>query len=246
MLRRFKGLVDEETLKLLSLYGRKVKIKARVENLRIFGDKATLDFINQDLGIRFKTILDINFPELCKLGKGGIAILEGKFSGDCLKLEKIKILQKSTKKFKGTVVAVEDKLFILSNSNCCLSCIYDSSISEGTLISVSGAVSDSGVVVVEKMCKFSELGGSVNFTPLFEIANFEGRVCVKGRISGIGESGKWYSVYLSDENGRIKMLMCRKFYEFYRRVDIGDYVEVFGCLSKGGVLYCDFFTIIRS
>ncbi len=92
------------------------------------------------------------------------------------------------------------------------------------------------------------------FTPIGELDGMgeeAGRVCISGRVSGIGElrkfrNGEFASLHISDRSGRVRLMLWNDV-EVYRRADIGDRLDVFGgWVERKGevVLHCDEFTIL--
>ncbi len=264
-MNRFKGLVDEETLKLLSLYSAgRVRIKAEVRSLRLFGNVLTLRM--DGAGVSFKSYVELSsFPELSKAGVNSVLLLEGKFAGDLFKVENLSIITPSTFEFKGVIAALSENVFVISNCFDCMSvyCVNVNSkrnckndcgynfknnfnLKENISVTLKGAKSDNEVLILDSL-DLSKESFEIKFLPLDKVKNkIKNRVCIRGRVSGIGEKKKWFSLYLSDESGRVKLLMCDKFAEFYRKADIGDYVEVFGCLVGEKAVFCDEFTILKA
>ncbi len=82
-------------------------------------------------------------------------------------------------------------------------------------------------------------------------------VNLKGRVSGIGEVKKIRGkdvaeIYISDETGRIRLLLFDENVQIYKDVDVGDYIEVFNGFSRIGrdgeiEIHCDneTFVILR-
>jgi hypothetical protein len=68
------------------------------------------------------------------------------------------------------------------------------------------------------------------FTKISEIT--PGRVNVRGRISGIGDPEIANEIYISDESGRIRVVVWDK--EIYRKAEVGLLVEIYNGYAKEG------------
>ncbi|MDK2795752.1 MAG: hypothetical protein PWQ58_951 [Archaeoglobaceae archaeon] len=71
---------------------------------------------------------------------------------------------------------------------------------------------------------------SQEFTRISEIV--PGRVNIRGRVSGIGSPEFANEIYISDESGRVRVLVWDK--EIYRRAEIGMLVEIYNGYAKEG------------
>lgn len=71
---------------------------------------------------------------------------------------------------------------------------------------------------------------SQEFTKISEIT--PGRINIKGRVSGIGDPEFANEIYLSDESGRIRVILWDK--EIYYKVEIGMKVEIYNGYAKEG------------
>jgi replication factor A1 len=65
------------------------------------------------------------------------------------------------------------------------------------------------------------------------------RVNLRGRVSGIGEFKttdrfRVAEIYLSDETGRVRILLWDKNVDAYMKADIGDYIEILNGYAKVG------------
>ncbi|MEM0022323.1 MAG: OB-fold nucleic acid binding domain-containing protein [Archaeoglobaceae archaeon] len=84
----------------------------------------------------------------------------------------------------------------------------------------------------------------VSFTKIAEIK--PGRVNVRGRISGIGDPEIAREIYISDETGRIRVLVSK---EVYFQADIGKGIEIYNGFAKEGKkgieVHANKFSIVR-
>ncbi len=67
----------------------------------------------------------------------------------------------------------------------------------------------------------------------------ESRVNLKGKISGIGivkevKSSRIAEIYVSDESGRIRVVLWNDKIDVYKKADIGDEIEIFNGYVKVG------------
>ncbi len=280
---RFEGVVDEETLGLLTLYALgEVEARGVVRKVRLFFRKDCKALIEVELesqfelknfgladskltSIRCTIALDGNMMEKASLiSPGSVVEFSGKFSGDLLKPERLEVLKAKTVKLRGTVAANSGELFCLFTDSYCFCCYcIKGSVSPGTEVEVEGALAEREVVIVRRVVELEEndegilkyLNEKSNvFTPIGELPE-SGRVCVSGRISGIGElrkyrNSEYASLHIYDETGRVRLLLWNGL-DVYRKADIGDRLEVFGGRversEKTGekTLHCDEFTILR-
>jgi len=70
----------------------------------------------------------------------------------------------------------------------------------------------------------------LEFTKISEIV--PGKVNIRGRVSGIGDPEFANELYLSDETGRVRVLVWDK--EIYRRAEIGAKLEIYNGYAKEG------------
>lgn len=68
-----------------------------------------------------------------------------------------------------------------------------------------------------------------SFTKIAEIK--PGRVNIRGKVSGIGDPESAREIYVSDETGRIRVLVSR---EVYFEADIGREIEIYNGFAKEG------------
>lgn len=85
---------------------------------------------------------------------------------------------------------------------------------------------------------------TVRFVKIAEIK--PGRVNIRGRISGIGSPETANEVYVSDETGRVKVVVSR---DIYFQADIGKEIEIYSGFAKqrkrGIEVYANRFSIVR-
>ncbi len=68
------------------------------------------------------------------------------------------------------------------------------------------------------------------FTKISKIV--PGKVNIRGKVSGIGDPDIGREIYLSDETGRVRIIVWDK--EIYRRAEIGMTVEIYNAYAKEG------------
>lgn len=103
---------------------------------------------------------------------------------------------------------------------------YNLEIFEGFEVKVRGLVFDGRISVRDP----KDLEVKVEFTPISELLPGK-RQNLKGRVSGFGDVEFAREIYVSDDTGRIKVLLWEE-REVYEIADIGDFVEIFNCLIK--------------
>ncbi len=247
LLKRFEGVVDDETLKLLSLYAMgDVRVEAEVKTLKVYPGKAVLELFSEELEVEFRAFLQ-DLRKLLLVSPGSKVVVTGRFAGDSFRVSSIDVVEPRTFTFEGKILAskkLDDfTCLCISDGKSCFACLTD--ISVNGFCEVRGAKADNFVILAEvvKPAKFRNIQP---FVPVTKAS--EGRVCVSGRISGIGELKKgkreFASLYISDKSGRAKLILWDSL-EVYRKADIGDRLEVFGCVFRNGVFHCDSFTILR-
>lgn len=84
----------------------------------------------------------------------------------------------------------------------------------------------------------------LRFSKIAEIK--PGRVNVRGRISGIGDPETANEIYVSDETGRVRVVVSR---DIYFQADIGKEIEIYNGFAregkKGIEIYVNRFSIAR-
>lgn len=103
---------------------------------------------------------------------------------------------------------------------------YGLEVFEGFEVKVKGSILDGKINAKDP----KDLEVKVNFTPISELSP-EKRQNLRGRISGFGDVEFAREIYVSDETGRIKVLLWEE-REVYENADIGDFVEIFNSLIK--------------
>jgi len=277
ILKRFEELVDEETLNMLALYAMgEIDLDCEVKNVRFYlsPDRAILHVklnAKPETGIDECRVLirgDM-LKHLPKLSAGSVISVSGTFAGDIFRANRLQVLEHKSEYVRGWVVAAEGKVLCILSENRCLSCytaftsnglsckILSSKTGESFFVSACGVEVDREIFVAEsiKVEKSEKIKPDVcrpfknPFKPIEEAKACSGRVCVEGRVSGIGQikkfKGKEYaSLHLSDRSGRVKLMLWSDL-AVYRDADIGSHIQVFGCRADGNALHCDEFTIIR-
>ncbi|MCS7144579.1 MAG: OB-fold nucleic acid binding domain-containing protein [Archaeoglobaceae archaeon] len=80
----------------------------------------------------------------------------------------------------------------------------------------------------EELANYSP--NSQEFVKISEI--LPGKVNVRGRVSGIGDPDLANEIYLSDESGRVRVLIWDK--EIYYKAEIGMRMEIYNGYAKEG------------
>ncbi|MCS7143671.1 MAG: OB-fold nucleic acid binding domain-containing protein [Archaeoglobaceae archaeon] len=84
----------------------------------------------------------------------------------------------------------------------------------------------------------------VNFEKISEID--QGRVNIRGKVSGLGDPERASEIYISDETGRIRVIVSR---EIYYKADIGKDVEIYNGFAREGKrgleIHVNRFSIVR-
>ncbi|MEM0214651.1 MAG: OB-fold nucleic acid binding domain-containing protein [Archaeoglobaceae archaeon] len=80
----------------------------------------------------------------------------------------------------------------------------------------------------EELAKYSPNGQE--FTKIAEIT--PGRVNIKGRVSGIGDPELANELYVSDDSGRVRVMVWDK--EIYYKAEIGMKIEIYNGYAKEG------------
>ena len=265
ILKRFEGLVDEETLNMLALYAMgELNLNCEVKNVRLYlsPDRAILHVkpVKPETGIDECRVLIRGemLENLPKISAGSVISVSGSFAGDIFRAKRLHVLKHKSECVEGWVVAAEDRVLCVLSGNSCLSC-YTAFASdnlsrecEHAFVSACGVKVDREVFVAKSVrVENAKPGNSFKnpFKPVEEAKTCSGRVCVEGRVSGIGQvkklRGKEYaSLHISDGSGRVRLMLWNDL-SVYRKADIGSHVQVFGCRADGNALHCDEFTIIR-
>lgn len=71
---------------------------------------------------------------------------------------------------------------------------------------------------------------SEKFVKISEIV--PGKVNIRGKVSGIGDPEIANEIYLSDETGRVRVILWNK--EIYWKAEIGMELEIYNCYAKKG------------
>ncbi|MET1124953.1 MAG: OB-fold nucleic acid binding domain-containing protein [Archaeoglobaceae archaeon] len=99
-------------------------------------------------------------------------------------------------------------------------------VPEGANVEASGKLSDGVVDVLNP----EAVKVSVDYTPIAKLIPDE-RFNVRGRVSGLGDVERGVEIYLSDESGRVRVLLWTQ-RDLYNLVDIGDCVEILNGIAR--------------
>ncbi|AEA48074.1 OB-fold nucleic acid binding domain-containing protein [Archaeoglobus veneficus] len=160
----------------------------------------------------------------------------------------IVVVERGWKSLSGTILAVGKRKDGVVAAVACESGIHIcvaigekaeqlSKFEKGDGIKVTG-YSREGVFLVSAISPCETGGYSVNFTPISKLKPLQ-HANVRGRVSGIGELRKvkdrlLAELYISDETGRIRLLLWDDNVTVYRQADVGDLIEAFNCFPKIG------------
>jgi replication factor A1 len=134
----------------------------------------------------------------------------------------------------GSVVIQDDCTVRVNFWNEAAEIIEAGDIVEGARIKVRGYARGEEIHVNS----LSEVEVFVDFVNISELDEKVGeRVNVKGFVSGLGEPEKANEIYISDETGRVKVLLENE--SLYYAVDIGSYVEIYNALAGEDGIYVD-------
>ncbi|RLI74975.1 hypothetical protein DRO97_04535 [Archaeoglobales archaeon] len=191
--KHFSGLVDEETLALLTAYSFGYEPISKIEELTTKKGKVVVKgIVEKTFGVReFENGIVTSIILADESGKVKITLWNDAAklvkTGDVIEGAKIKAKGFLKKKNNGLEISINDP-------------------------------SDIEVFEVE----FKNISSIVH-----------GIVNIKGRVSGFGEIRKIDSkdveiaeIYVSDESGRIRVLLWGDKVEIYKNLDIGDFVEI--------------------
>lgn len=113
-------------------------------------------------------------------------------------------------------------------------------IEEGSTIKIKGGKQGKKFTVdkVEASSENKEIGVSVDFTPVASLTSLQ-VTNVKGRVSGLGKikhhkNRELAEIYISDDSGRVKLVLWDDNVSIYREADIGDFIEVYNGYPKIG------------
>jgi replication factor A1 len=115
-------------------------------------------------------------------------------------------------------------------------------IEVGSSLEIRGVTRHGELVVSELRVIDEKISFNVDFVAISNIMPLR-HVNLRGRISGLGEvrrvkmkgrEATVAEVYLSDETGRVKVLLWDENAYVYKKADIGDHVEIFNAYPKIG------------
>lgn len=165
------------------------------------------------------------------LNKSGRVVVEGKVQ----RVFPVRHFDKNGRKGKvGSIIIEDDQKVRVNFWNEAAEIIEAGDIVEGVRVKLRGH-SRNGEIHVNSL---SEVEVFLDFLSVSELAEKEGeRVNVKGFVTGLGEPEKAREIYISDETGRVRVLLENE--SFYFAVDIGTYVEIYNALIRDGAVYVD-------
>ena len=168
----------------------------------------------------------------------------------------VEILEDSRERIRGIVLAVRGKRLALKHGLevkvCSLKC--DVELGRGDVIEALGFGGEEFVVTELRIIDHVDVDFPNVFTPISKIIPLR-KVNVRGRVSGFGElkvvRGKdMAEIFLSDETGRVRVLLWCDNAKLYGELDIGDSVEIYNAYPKIGwdgelELHCGWSSILQ-
>ncbi len=231
IIEHFRGLVDDETLELLSKYasGENVEVKqTRVRGVVIdVGDN--LQILTRD-GI-------VEIPIKCCSEKFNLGDLVNVRSSVVNDESDFEIFGNISKTVEGVFLGRSESKFVLSIGKSILICIGSVECRRGDTLRITGFNLENEFFVL----RYDVLGrGNVedvwdrieNVQPL-KIVN------LRGRVSGLfGErtikNKRTATIYISDESGRIRIVLVGDNAKLYKNLDVGDWVEIYEGYARIG------------
>jgi len=228
----------------------------RVELKNLQNDFLAVLAVSDDTGM-LKVAMWGEAAQLVRLGEVGagdtvklrglVKVRSGKAELSVRAAEDVVVVKKGEKSIKGTIVAMMEKddgvITALATESGVRICTAAGSKAEelfkfkkGDSVELFGYSTEGEFVVSsisEASCSFKPDFTSITSLRSLQPAN------IKGRVSGIGEVRRVKNrllaeMYISDESGRIRVLLWDDNVSAYRKADIADVVEIFNCFPKIG------------
>jgi replication factor A1 len=158
----------------------------------------------------------------------------------------VEILEKKVKEIRGAYIGIvdvktgksavlnEEGVHAFNASQDILKKLEGMEYGSSIKVSVTGAGRELNATDIGK----SDEEFKIEFTPVSELIPLKNSN-LKGRVSGFGEIRSYKKrtlaeIYLSDESGRVKLILWDDNISIYRKADIGDVIEVYGGYPKIG------------
>ncbi len=158
------------------------------------------------------------------IGKSGFFVVEG----EVIKVYPVRRLKRRRGKVATVIVKgdVEAKLNLWNEAAIL---VEKKDIFEGVRIKVR-CYSKNGELHVSKA---DDVEISTTFTEIAKLIPGD-RVCISGRVSGIGDPDRANEIYVSDESGRVRVILWDDKKGIFYKVDLGDCIELLNALVKIG------------
>jgi replication factor A1 len=141
------------------------------------------------------------------------------------------------KRLEGVFIGKYRRRFAVAVGNSVWTCIGEVECNRGDVLDLTGFVSKNVFIVLDYKVKGrSEIPNL--WTPVSSITPLR-TVNIRGRVSGLGFhytkiKGQTAEIYVSDETGRVKVILWNENAMIYRDLDIGDEIELYNCFPKIG------------
>lgn len=225
IIEHFRGLVDDETLELLSRYARGENVEVR-ETVRIGG---IVVGVGERLEIFNKEGISEIPLECCRdIFRLGDVV---RIKSPVIKNESdFEIVGNVARTIEGVFLGGNGSRFALNVNGSILICMGKVECERGQILRVEGFNVEEKFFVLsykvvgrgEVCCSWSKIEDA---SPL-KVVN------LRGRVSGLlGErfikNVRIATIYISDESGRIRVVLVGDNAELYKDLDVGDWVEVY-------------------
>jgi replication factor A1 len=167
----------------------------------------------------------------------------------------VEILEDSRKTLRGIVLGSNGTKLVLKHGNsarvCTLKC--NCNLKRGDVVEIKGYGEGEFVITDVRVLGSVEVDTSNLFTPISKIVPLR-NVNIKGRVSGLNGvrlvKGKDLAeIFVSDESDRVRVLLWCDHAKLYRKLDIGDEIEIYNAYPKIGwdgeiEVHCGWNTVI--
>ncbi len=219
----FGDLLDDETLRILVEYsfGIKPDIKSRYTS-ETFSERTSIGaFLNSGY---------------CAANRG-TGIFKGEKSIEINRCGDIEISDELKKSVRGIFIGSCDRKSVLIVNNSAWVCLGDLKCERGDLVEVKGFDTEKYFVVLDykkiKRVDIPDIWIRISSLIPLKQANIRGRVSGFFGIKNVKDVDL-AEISISDETGRIRVLLWGENAKIYRKLDIGDLIEIYNCYPKIG------------
>ena len=220
----FGDLIDEETLDMLVRYARGEEVKFRVDGI-------VLD-VGKNLKIRRgEEVYEISLECCREKFKPGYLV---RVYSEIVRSERdFEIVGDVSKVIQGVFLGKNGFRFALAVEKSVWICFGDVDCRRGDVLELRGFTQEDTFYVLsyrildrsEVKCVWTEIK---DVKPL-KIVN------LRGRVSGLsGKFRRFAVIHISDESGRIRVVLFGENAELYDSLDVGDWVEIYNCYARIG------------